>query len=141
MDMTSLGETFRQARGTMSQPELERATGVRQNVISAIENGRYKNLTDNHRIIATHFGIDLPDDAQEEAETIAAAPCDTAPNMDATNGALEPSPRNAVLFRSIEHLKEIDVLGRCCLDLQSLDVMQRIRILRYLNDLFGEAAS
>ena len=134
MDMKELGEKIRESRVDtgLSQKALGEKFGLAQNVMSAIECGSAQRLTQNHRIIAEHFGIALGEEPKEEIEHT--EPVEMKPNGRQLSSS---EPRQAVLFRSIEHLKEVDILGRCCLDLQQLDAPQRARVLRYLCDLFG----
>ncbi len=139
MNMKELGEKIRESRieTGLSQKALGEKFGLAQNVMSAIECGSSQSLTKNHRIIAEHFGFAIDDEGQEEVmQEDQEEPVEKKPNGRELRSA---EPRQAVLFRSIEHLKEVDVLGRCCLDLQQLDTQQRARVLRYLCDLFGKA--
>jgi transcriptional regulator with XRE-family HTH domain len=136
MDMKELGEKIRESRVEtgLSQKALGEKFGLAQNIMSAIECGSAQRLTQNHRIIAEHFGIAIDEDDQEQTQEDQAEPVEKKPNGRELRSS---EPRQAVLFRSIEHLKEVDILGRCCLDLQQLDAPQRARVLRYLCDLFG----
>lgn len=132
-----LGSKIREEREAsgLTQKQLAEKLDINLNLISPIERGTYsKSIGSVHRAIATHFGIKIDEDV-EKPEEEAQAP---------SNGAHEPEshkPVPTVLFRSIEHLQEIDILARCILDIQKLgrEPTAQGRVLRYLNDLFGEA--
>lgn len=129
------GEKIREQRDAngLTQKELAEKLNINPNIISPIERGTYsKSIGSTHRIIAAHFGIKIDED-EEKAEEETGSP---------SNGASEPKKKYAptILFRSIENLQEIDILARCVLDVKKLngDPDAQKRVLRYLNDLFGD---
>jgi transcriptional regulator with XRE-family HTH domain len=126
IDIAEFGEKVRSARieRGMSQLDLERATGVKQNVISNIERGVYSKgaVTDSHRIIATHIGIDVPDE-------IAVQP------QEYSNGALTEITQAHViqLHKPVEGFPpKTDALITCLVALEALSKDEAAQIIKCL---------
>ena len=132
LDIKKLGDTLREARTDkkLSQGDLEVETGVKQNVISAIERGVYaKGVTENHRIIATHFGVEILEDekgdmAEEKAVT----------NGNGNGAIVELAPMRAItVHKTADGVDKVtDALITCVLGLEPLDQKQRARVMRSL---------
>ena len=132
VDISALGETMRSARNDrkLSQLDLENETGVKQNVISAIERGVYaKGVTENHRIIATHFGIEILEDEEDDmAEEKAVT------NGNGNGAIVELAPMRAItVHKTADGVDKVtDALITCVLGLEPLDQKQRARVMRSL---------
>ena len=133
VDIVEFGNRVRaeRVRSDMSQSDLEKATGLKQNIISAVERGVYGHqIRDAHRIIATHFGIEIPEGGDEDSMAEEAV---TNGNGHDNNAVTEFVPMRAVTMHKAEGVDvATDALITCILGLEPLDATQRKRVMKSL---------
>ena len=129
MDVVELGAALRESRVTkgQTQKEVGLKVGVHPNVIGKVELGTYSSgITNMHRIIAEHIGIDLPQE-------------DNTPETHSNGALTEMVPARIIqLHKPAGFDPETDGMITCLLALSEMDKDEAVRTLRYLNMRFGE---
>ena len=126
----------------IKQVDLEEMTGVNRNIISNIECGKYsKGITEKHRIIATHFGSDIPqDESEEDSDVINESDTGNVHAINRNGNELtEIAPAHIIrLHQPAGFDPETDALITCLLALEPLDTKQAARTIDYLKLRFGD---